>query len=173
LKMGTVKASDLLRSLHFGSRPSTLARAIGEVGRVAKTLYLLAYLDDETYRRRILTQLNRGEGRHSLARVIFHGQRGELRQRYREGQEDQLGALGLVLNILVLWNTRYMEAALNRLRADGVEVRPEDVARLSPLSYEHINMLGRYHFTLAEPIARGELRPLRDPRDPGEQDFAA
>jgi hypothetical protein len=44
----------------------------------------------------ILTQLNRGEGRHSVARAVFHGQRGELRQRYREGQEDQLGALGLV-----------------------------------------------------------------------------
>ena len=39
------------------------------------------------------------------ARVTFHGQRGEVRQRYREGQEDQLGALGLVVNVLVLWNT--------------------------------------------------------------------
>ncbi len=71
LKMGTVRASELLRSLHFSSRPSTPAWAIGEVGRVAKTLYLPAYLDDETYRRRILIQLNRGEARHSLARVIF------------------------------------------------------------------------------------------------------
>jgi len=41
-----------------------------------------------------LTQLNRGEGRQHLARVVFHGQRGEVRQCYREGQEDQLGALG-------------------------------------------------------------------------------
>lgn len=172
LKMGTIRASELLRSLHFGSRPSTLARAIGEVGRVAKTLYLLAYLDDETYRRRILIQLNRGEARHSLARVIFHGHRGELRQKYREGQEDQLGALGLVLNILVLWNTRYMEAALPHPKADGAEVKAEDVARLSPLAHEHINRLGRYHFALAEPIAPGELRPLRDPSDPNEQEFA-
>lgn len=38
---------------------------------------------------------------------------------YREGQEDQLGALGLVLNMIVLWNTIYMEAALNQLRRDG------------------------------------------------------
>jgi TnpA family transposase len=53
----------------------------------------------------MLTPLNRGEGRHSLAREVFHGRRGELRQRYREGQEDQLGALGLVVNVLVLWNT--------------------------------------------------------------------
>jgi len=32
---------------------------------------------------------------------------GELRQRYREGQEDQLGSLGLVINVIVLWNTLY------------------------------------------------------------------
>jgi hypothetical protein len=39
----------------------------------------------------------RGEGRGPISRKVFHGQRGELRQRYREGQEDQLGALGLVV----------------------------------------------------------------------------
>ncbi|EIO7193526.1 Tn3 family transposase, partial [Escherichia coli] len=36
-----------------------------------KPLYLLNYIDyidDEDYRRRILTQLNRGEGRHAVAR---------------------------------------------------------------------------------------------------------
>ena len=58
----------------------------------------------------ILVQLNCGEGRHQLARIVFHGKRGELRQRYREGQEDQLGVLGLVVNVIVLWNTIYMDA---------------------------------------------------------------
>jgi TnpA family transposase len=139
-----------------------LARAIGEVGRVAKTLYLLAYLDDESYRRRILTQLNRGESRHSLARALFHGRRGEVRQRSREGQEDQLSALGLVLNMVVLWNTRYVEAALKHLQVRNIEVKAEDVARLSPLGFEHINFLGRYHFQLDERLAQGALRPLRD-----------
>src|SRR5947207_13390276 len=91
------------------------------------------HIDDENYRRKILTQLNRGEGRHAVARVIFHGQRGELRQRYREGQEDQLGALGLVLNAVILWNTTYMQDALDALRAAGKEVLAPDVARLSPL----------------------------------------
>ena len=47
------------------------------------------------------------EDRHELARAVFHGRRGELRQRYQEGQEDQLGTLGLVVNIIVLWNTIY------------------------------------------------------------------
>jgi TnpA family transposase len=165
LQQGTVSASELMRSLLRSKRPSTLARAIAALGRIPKTLYMLAYIDDEQYRRRILTQLNRGESRHSVARAVFHGQRGELRQRYREGQEDQLGALGLVVNAIVLWNTLYMEAALEQLRAGGSLVHADDVARLSPLLYRHINFQGRYAFVLAEAVARGELRPLRHPDD--------
>ncbi len=163
LKLGVVQAAGLTRTLQTNDRPTRLARGLQELGRLVKTLYLLRYIDDEQYRRRILVQLNRGEGRHQLARIIFHGKRGELRQRYREGQEDQLGALGIVVNLVVLWNTIYMDAALNRLRAEGHQVLPEDVARLSPLSFKHINMLGRYAFTLPDAVTRGELRPLRNP----------
>ena len=163
LKLGVVRAAGLTRVLQTNDRPTRLARALQELGRLVKSLYLLRFIDDESYRRRILVQLNRGEGRHQLARVIFHGKRGELRQRYREGQEDQLGALGIAVNLAVLWNTIYMNAVLDRMRAEGHEVRPADVARLSPLGFKHINMLGRYAFTIPDTVARGELRPLRDP----------
>jgi TnpA family transposase len=170
LKLGVVRAAGLTRTLQTNDRPTKLARALQELGRMVKTLYLLRFIDDEGYRRRILTQLNRHEGRHRLARMIFHGKRGELRQRYREGQEDQLGSLGLVTNIVVLWNTIYIDAALDRLRAEKYDVRLEDVARLSPLGHNHVNMLGRYAFTLPDTVARGELRPLRDPRTAGIDD---
>jgi hypothetical protein len=69
-----------------------------------------------------------------------------LRQSYREGQEEQLGALGLVVNALVLWNTIYMQAAIDQLEIEGYEVRPEDKARLSPLGHEHCNFMGRHSF---------------------------
>jgi len=163
LKLGRVSAAGIMRTLQVGERPTRLAQAIAEFGRIDKTLHTLTYIDDEAKRRGTLTQLNRGEGRHSVARAVFHGKRGELRQHYREGQEDQLGALGLVLNMIVLWNGSYMEAALNQLRADGFEVKDEDVARLSPLLHEHINMLGRYSFLVLDAVAKGELRPLRNP----------
>jgi hypothetical protein len=53
------------------THPLTLARAIAALGRIPKTLYMLSYIDDEHYRRRILTQLHPGEGRHSVARAVF------------------------------------------------------------------------------------------------------
>lgn len=75
------------RHAHFAT-VGLLGRAVVELGWVEKTLYLLAYVQDEAYRRHILVQLNRGEGRHALARAVFHGRKGEVRQRYREGMED-------------------------------------------------------------------------------------
>jgi hypothetical protein len=97
---------------------------------------------------------------------VFHGKRGELYQRYREGQEDQLSALGLVVNMIVLWNTLYMDAVLEQLLSERYAVHPEDEARLSPFAHEHINVLGRYSFTVPESVARGELRPLRNASKP-------
>jgi hypothetical protein len=82
---------------------------------------------------------------------------------YREGQEDQLGALGLVVNALVLWNTLYMEAVLKQVRTEGMKVLSADVARLSPLVHQHINFQGRYPFALTESVAQGALRPLHAP----------
>jgi TnpA family transposase len=118
-----------MRTLQVGEKPTRLALAIAELGRIDKTLHTLNYIDDEEKRRQTLIQLNRGEGRHSVARAVFHGQRGELRQHYREGQEDQLGALGLVLNMIALWNTIYMESAINQLRKQGEQISDDDVIR--------------------------------------------
>jgi Tn3 transposase DDE domain len=81
------------------------------------------------------------------------------------------GALGLVLNVIVVWNTRYMGLALDELRAGGMRIDADDLERLSPLVHHHIHLDGRYSFTLPEPLTHGELRPLRDPNDPAEQVF--
>ena len=169
LKLGLVQATSIMRTLRVADRPTRLAQAVGELGRIDKTIHGLTYVDDESKRRRTLTQLNRTEDRHKLARAVFHGKRGELRQRYREGQEDQLGALGLVVNIIVLWNTIYIDAAVQQLRTEGFPVKTEDLARLSPLVFDHINLLGRYSFSLPDAVQRGQLRPLRNPSEATEE----
>lgn len=67
-----------------------------------------------------------------------------------------------MLNTVVLWNTRYTDAALGQLRANG----DADAARLSPLVDAHVNMRGRYAFT---PPPTAGLRPLRDPDASSEE----
>lgn len=168
LKLGFVSAHDLMRTFQGSGRNSTLARALGEYGRIGKTLHLLDLADDELYRRSLLIQVNKGERRHGLARTVFHGRGGELRQAYREGQEDQLGALGLVLNAIVLWNTRYMGLALDELRAAGKVIQPEDVERLSPLVHHHIHLDGSIQLLTSRAVgtrtAATTTRPQRPSR---------
>lgn len=161
LKLGMLTASAFMKTLQSSKGSSELAKAIAEVGRAAKTMYLLNYIDDASYRRRILVQLNRGEQRHQLARAVFHGGRGQVWKKYQDGQEDQLDALGLVVNIIVLWNTLYIQKTLDHLRRTGMDIRDEDVRRLTPLGFDHIRLTGRYDFTLTAQPEAGGLRQLR------------
>ena len=79
LEARTVTPSAILRTLQRGPNPSTLARALVELGRVIKTLHVLNYCHDPIYRQDIGRILNRGESRNGLSRETFHGSRGELR----------------------------------------------------------------------------------------------
>jgi TnpA family transposase len=173
LVTGTVRAYDLIRALGRSGNPTPLGQAFAEYGRIAKTQHLLAVCDpdDDSYRRGINAQQNQTESRHRLARKLFFGQRGELRQRYQEGMEDQLGALGLVVNACVLWTTTYLDAALEQLHAQGYPVRDEDTARLSPFQDAHIEVHGHYSFALSN--LAGGLRPLRDPAAPLDREDEA
>ncbi len=165
---GAVAAYDVVRMLQRDGSPTPLGEAIASYGRIFKSLHVLAYADDEGYRRDIKGIRNLQEGRHSLAGAVFHGKNGELYQHYYKGMEDQLGALGLVLNCVVLWTTRYQDAALARLRAAGYPVADDDVARLSPFVRRHLNVHGKYSFSLPE--LAGGLRALRDPDTPDDEE---
>lgn len=168
LKLGYISGSELIRSLFKGGKPSGLAKALINLGRIPKTLYLLRFIDDEDYRRHILTQLNLGESRNGLARTVYHGRRGEIRKKYREGQEDQLSALGLVTNAIVLWNTLYIQQALDELASRGEVIADEDIKRLSLLMSGHVNLLGHFSFSLPKVVEEGHLRPLNEMIDDGD-----
>ncbi len=163
LKLGWVTTSLLISRLQASPRQNALTRALQEYGRVVKTLFILRYLDSEEYRRRINRQLNRGESLHALRRFLFFAEDGKVRRRQREDQTNQALCLTLVTNAIVTWNTVYLAAVLEQLRAEGISIEPEGLAHLSPTTYGHINPYGKYHFDLETGLGRAGLRPLREP----------
>jgi TnpA family transposase len=163
LKLGWVTASLLLNKLQTVPRKNELARALQEYGRVVKTLFILRYVVSPEEQHRIERQLNKGELLHALRRFLFFGNWGRLRKAQEEEQTTQAQALTLVTNAVIVWNTVYMAAVLDELRAEGYTVREEDVAHLSPARHEHINPHGKYRFNLEQELGRQGLRPLRRP----------
>jgi TnpA family transposase len=162
-----ISAHDVIRILLHDGRLTQLGEAIAGYGRIFKTLHVLTFVDDPAYRRQLKAMRNLQEGRHGLGRHIFHGRKGELHRAYHAGMEDQLGALGLVLNCVTLWNTLYLDHTLGTLRAEGYPVLDADAARLSAYQHRHINVHGHYSFAL--PDLGGHRRPLRDPDAPDEE----
>lgn len=62
-----------------------------------------------------------------------------------------------------------LDMHMDHLQSEGATSQSEDRARLSSLQHRHLNVLGRYSFVLADPVASGKLRP----RNIEERDGAA
>ena len=69
---------------------------------------------------------------------------------------------------VILWNTVYLERAVNALREHGVAIDPELLKHLSPIGWTHIALTGDYTWQAHRRVARGRFRPLR-PIGPGSE----
>ncbi len=146
VKSGVMPASRALRKLNAYHPESSLYKALREVGRIAKTLFLLDYLSDRALRRRVLVGLNKGEAYHALARALFMGQAGVLKSRSMEDQINQTSCLRLLATMVITWNTVYMGAAVEKLRSARYRVQDEQIAHIYPMQLEHLNLIGEYRF---------------------------
>lgn len=163
LKLGWVTASLFISKLKSFPQQNDLANSFAEYGRMIKTIFILRYLMNQPYRRKINSQLNKGERLHDLRRFLFFAHQGAIRQRHEEELTNQASCLNLITNAVVTWNTIYMEAAINQLRSEGHQISDEDINRLSPTRYGHVNPYGIYPFDIEKESKRESLRPLRKP----------
>jgi TnpA family transposase len=161
IRHGTVSASLLMRKLAAYPRQNQVARALTEMGKLERTAYLLEYFRDEALRRRVLIGLNKGEALHALARQLFFGRLGELRDRAFEDQMHRASCLHLIMAAMAAWNTVYLTKAIATLRKRGEDIPEATVAHIAPLGWEHIRLIGDYHFAPQSGRSLENLRPLR------------
>ena len=88
-------------------RQNGLAVALGELGRIERTLFILDWLQSVELRRRVNAGLNKGEARNALTRAVFFNRLCEIRDRSFEQQPYRASGLNLVTAAIVLWNTVY------------------------------------------------------------------
>jgi TnpA family transposase len=157
---GTVAASVMLRQLAAYQRQNGLAHALRELGKVERTLFTLDWMQDPELRRRSHVGLNKGEQQNALRRAVFFNRLGEIRDRSYENQRYRASGLNLVVAAIVLWNTVYLQRAIDYLRSHGVTPKPHDLVHLSPLGWQHINLSGDYHWA-DDTLGPDQFRPLR------------
>ena len=121
-----------------------LAKALREIGRIERKLFMLDWFRDPALRRRVQAGLNKGEARNALACAVFLHRLGEIRDRKPENQSYRASGLTLLTAAISLWNTVYMERTIDALKRKGVKSNEQLLSHLSPLGWEHINMTGDY-----------------------------
>jgi len=144
LKSRVAPAHVVLHRLVNASPSDRVAKALTALGRLVKTVYILRYISDPALRRKVQKQLNRGESRHDLAKVIFFANRGEFRTGDYEEIMNKASCLSLLSNAILVWNTMEMEKVIKKLKATGHHVDDDDIALISPLLRHHIIPTGTY-----------------------------
>ena len=160
IKTGVVTASLILKKLAAYPRQNGLALALRELGRLERTLFTLRWLEDPGLRRKANLELNKGEARNALGRVVFFNRLGELRDRSYENQRYRASGLNLLTAAIILWNTVYLDKAVQELREQGAPVNEGLVPHVAPLGWEHINLTGDYTWESPSVDVPG-LRSLR------------
>lgn len=135
-------ASAMWRKLAGFPRQNPVARALREVERIRRTLFMLDWFDDPEQRRRIGSILNKGEARNALARAIFFNHLCELRVRTFENQRHRASGLTLVTASVTLWNAVYLDRSVRHLRGNGTELPDELLLHVAPLGWAHIGLPG-------------------------------
>ncbi len=161
IRHGVTSAALLMRKLAAYPRQNQIARALHEIGQIEKTIYILEYLLDPKLRRRVQRGLNAGEAVNSIGRALFVGRRGEFRDRAFQDQVHRASCLHLLIAAIGAWNIPHIAGAIDSLRSEGVDVPDEYLSHMSPLVWDHVNLLGEYTFDprVARPL--DNLRPLR------------
>lgn len=145
---------------------TTLAAAMKEYGTLRRTLYAVRYLSDESYRRRIGRQLNKGENLHSLRRCLAYAHEGAVRRRHHTAQAEQMWCLTLATTAIVCWMTEYHGLAVTTLRDAGRRIDDEVLAHIWPSHHENVHFYGTHSVDIAAELATLDTngyRPLRMP----------
>ena len=155
-----VMPSTLLKKLAALPKTNTLSRALREIGRIERTLFMTGWYSSPQLRDRCRAGLNKGEAGNKLTRAVFFHERGEIRDGSFESQAFRASGLNLGVSAIILWNTVYLSRVVESLRAEGHDLPDHIIRHVSPQIWEHINLTGIYDWR-GEAQQKGTFRLLR------------
>lgn len=151
LKLGTAKPEAILKRFTRNNLQHPTYKALQELGKVVKTIFLCEYLISKPLRIEINEGLNVVENWNSANGFIFYGKSGEISTNNLEDQELSVLCLQLLQNCLVYINTLMIQEILTSPSWEGL-MESDDLRALTPLIYRHINPYGKFELNMDKRI---------------------
>jgi TnpA family transposase len=140
-------ASQIFKRLNSYSNENPLYKALKELGKVFKSVFILEYLDNLELRQRIEKQLNKAEETQRFSRAICFGNNQELIGEDFEDIEIAELSRRLIKNAIICWNYLFLTKKL--VNEKDKKKRGQllwRVSKSSILHWQHLNFLGEYDF---------------------------
>jgi TnpA family transposase len=152
LRLRTADTEVILRRFTRNNVQHPTYKALAELGKAIKTVFLCRYLHSKKLRREIHEGLNVVEQWNGATDFVFFARRGELASNRREDHEISMLALHLIQNCMVFINTLMIQRVLAQPHWQG-RLTPRDYAALTPLIWEHVNPYGRFELDMNARLA--------------------
>ena len=152
LRLGTADTEAILRRFTRANVQHPTYKALAELGKAVKTIFLCRYLHSLPLRREIHEGLNVIEQWNSANDFVFFARKGDLASNRREDHEISMLALHLLQNAMVYINTLMIQQTLDRSDWANRLTAPDRRA-LTPLIWEHLNPYGRFELDMTARLA--------------------
>jgi TnpA family transposase len=146
LALKTTTQSIIVGKLSAYARKNRTRRALWEYDNIIRSLYLLDYVDSSPLRQNVQQALNRGENYHQLRRAVSYANFGKLR--FKTEYEQQLWGecSRLLTNCIIYYNATILSNLMAHKERIGDFQGTALVKKVSPVSWQHINLHGRFEF---------------------------
>ena len=155
LKQGLVASDVILKRFSEHNYQHPVYRALVELGRAMKTIFLCRYLDSEELRIEINASQNVVERVNGFMDFMFYGKLGEISTNKTKDQELAILCLHLLQASMVYFNTLLIQEKLSEPQWKNV-LTAEDKRAITPLIYNHINPYGLFPLDIDVRILIGD-----------------
>lgn len=138
IMQGIVTAPLMLKKLTSYPKQNGPAKALRDIDRIERTLFMLDWFRDPTLRRGEQAGLNRGGARNVLVRAVYIRRPGGIRDQKPENQSYRGSGFTLLTAAISLWNPCFNDCCNWKVMANG------ECVLFSSCTYEHFAALTRH-----------------------------
>lgn len=148
IKQGKISSTTLLRKLTNNSGKNRLYKALQELGRVIRTIFLLEYIESVELRETITETTNKVETYHRLSKWVEFATDFIARTNDPYEMEKAIKYNSIITNSLILQTVIDISSIVQELRREKWSITSADLAFLSPYLTEHFKRFGDYIINL-------------------------
>ena len=145
MKVAIYQMANIVKKLSSYKSNDTL-KALIELDKIVMSLYIIDYIDDEEMQSNVHRSLNRGESYHQLKSAIVKvsGKKLSGKPEIEIGISNECARL--ISICIIYYNASLLSKIYEYCIKNGKVEECKKLIRLSPVAWQHINLIGKYEF---------------------------